>query len=83
MFVVIGTRQLGRLRASSVVDCAVDQATIARELGKMLDTGVDGYDYSDHPYGYGNAARKTVETLARLFAEGRIVPGKQFHDLHV
>ena len=76
----IGDRQRGRLRASSVIDCSTDQASITQSLhrlfsllflAKLLEVR--------SPYGNGGASAAIVETLEqRTFGD---LLKKHFFDL--
>lgn len=79
----IGARQDGRLRASSVVDCAAEREAIAQAIAKVLSsdfrTAIKGLA---NPYGDGGASARTVAAIEGWLAD-RAAPGpKHFHDLH-
>jgi UDP-N-acetylglucosamine 2-epimerase (non-hydrolysing)/GDP/UDP-N,N'-diacetylbacillosamine 2-epimerase (hydrolysing) len=73
----IGNRQEGRLRAASVIDCAMDEAAISAAIAKALSTQVIG---DDNPYGDGQASVRLVETL-RGIADFKSLNYKRFLDL--
>ncbi|MGE5503037.1 MAG: UDP-N-acetylglucosamine 2-epimerase [Actinomycetota bacterium] len=60
----IGSRQQGRVRAQSVIDCGEDRGAIAAAIARALDPGfrasLAGMAY---PFGDGSAARRMVEVL--------------------
>lgn len=56
----IGTRQTGRMRAESVLDCRADSASIVAAIRTALDRGVQP---TLNPYGDGRASEKILEVL--------------------
>jgi GDP/UDP-N,N'-diacetylbacillosamine 2-epimerase (hydrolysing) len=76
----IGDRQLGRLRASSVIDCAPDADSIGRGLAQVFDPGFRAVARAaSNPYGDGGASRRIVEVLSRHPLYDLLK--KTFHDL--
>ena len=75
----IGTRQDGRLRAASVVDCAAERGAIAQAIAHVLTPEFRaGLPLQTHPYGNGGASARTVSIIENWQA----CPGpKRFHDL--
>ena len=76
----IGDRQRGRLKASSVIDCAPIRSDILRAIQRLYaDDFQAGLAKVVNPYGQGGASEKIVEII------GRCDPGtllkKHFHDL--
>jgi GDP/UDP-N,N'-diacetylbacillosamine 2-epimerase (hydrolysing) len=76
----VGDRQKGRLRASSVIDCAADAEEITNALAKLYSpefqsalTGVD------NPYDGGGASQEIVRVLQEVNLEG--ITQKHFHDV--
>lgn len=75
----IGDRQLGRLRAPSIIDCPAEQPAIIAALRCVLD-GRFHPDASDEPpYGRGGASKK-IAGIIRSIDLKRAFP-KHFHDL--
>lgn len=63
----IGTRQQGRLRAASVIDCAEDADEIASAIERALTPGFrESLSDTAPPYGRGGAAQRVVEVLRRV-----------------
>jgi UDP-hydrolysing UDP-N-acetyl-D-glucosamine 2-epimerase len=75
----IGDRQLGRLRAASIIDCPADQATVLAALHTILEGRFHPDDSMPPPYGRGGASAKIAEALQRIDM-ARAFP-KYFHDL--
>lgn len=78
----IGTRQKGRLRAASVVDCAAERGAIARAIVQVLTpafrVAIKG---QLNPYGDGGASARTVAAIEDWLA-GTTGPGpKLFFDM--
>jgi UDP-hydrolysing UDP-N-acetyl-D-glucosamine 2-epimerase len=59
----IGDRQKGRLRASSVIDCAAESRAIGAAIGAAL---ARGRQPATNPYGDGHAAERIVAVLASI-----------------
>jgi UDP-hydrolysing UDP-N-acetyl-D-glucosamine 2-epimerase len=75
----IGDRQLGRLRAASIIDCQADPAAIRAAL-KAIFEGRFHVDPNAHPpYGRGGASEMIAGTLRRI--DLRAAFPKYFHDL--
>jgi UDP-hydrolysing UDP-N-acetyl-D-glucosamine 2-epimerase len=77
----IGDRQLGRLRAASIIDCPADQAAILAALRVIVDGGFEPDLSREPPYGRGGASEKIAETLRKVDLS-RAFP-KHFHDLEL
>lgn len=76
----IGARQKGRLRTSSIIDCAAERGAIAAAIDSALDPGFRARIAAvPHPYGDGSASRKIVAELRRADLAG--LRGKAFYDL--
>jgi UDP-N-acetylglucosamine 2-epimerase len=61
----IGSRQQGRLRAASVIDCEPALAPILAALHRALSPEFrDQARLADNPYGDGQAAQRIVAVLA-------------------
>lgn len=78
----IGSRQAGRLKACSVIDCEPDRAAIAAAL-KRLYSAEFQRSLADvqNPYGEGGASTKIVEQLGRVSLDGLIQ--KTFFDISI
>lgn len=75
----IGDRQSGRLRATSIIDCAVDQAAISAALSMVLE-GRFRPDLSvEPPYGRGGASDRIAGILQTI--DLKSVFPKSFYDL--
>jgi UDP-hydrolysing UDP-N-acetyl-D-glucosamine 2-epimerase len=75
----IGDRQLGRLRAPSIIDCAVDPAAILAALQCILDGRFHPDASIEPPYGRGGASEKIAGIVRRIDLK-RAFP-KHFRDL--
>jgi UDP-hydrolysing UDP-N-acetyl-D-glucosamine 2-epimerase len=76
----IGDRQLGRLRAPSIIDCPSDQTEVLAALRRIL-SGEIHPDSGEPPYGRGGASKKIAGTLRKIDLK-RAFP-KHFCDLAV
>ena len=76
----IGDRQKGRLRASSVIDCAPDRRSIAEAIGRLYSPAFqEALARVENPYGDGGASRRIVRVLAEHPLQGLVQ--KRFYDL--
>ena len=75
----IGDRQLGRLRAASIIDCPADQAAILAALRMILEGRFHPDNSMPPPYGRGGASAKIAEALQKIDVT-RAFP-KYFRDL--
>jgi UDP-N-acetylglucosamine 2-epimerase len=75
----IGDRQLGRLRAASIIDCPADPAAILAALRAILDGRFRVDPAGALPYGRGGASEKIAGTLRKI--DLRAAFPKHFHDL--
>lgn len=75
----IGDRQLGRLRAVSIIDCPADQTEILTALRSILEGQFRPDISREPPYGRGGASEKIAGSLQRIDLT-RAFP-KHFHDL--
>lgn len=74
----IGARQMGRLRAPSIVHAAAEAGAIADAIRIVIDPAFTrAIDPADNPYGHGDAARQIVNILANSTLSGT----KHFHDI--
>lgn len=75
----IGERQLGRLQATSVINCKPDRASIAAALTQLYSPGFQA-NVCDvtNPYGEGGASEAVVKILKKADIGGI---KKKFHDL--
>lgn len=63
----IGDRQQGRVKASSVIDCAVNSDSIYAAINKVVSKAFkDSLKQCINPYGTENASEKIVEVLKTL-----------------
>lgn len=75
-----GPRQSGRLRASSVIDCAEDAAEIAAAIRRAVSPEFRTQAANTTPpYGRSGASHRIVEILKAVSLEGLNL--KKFHDL--
>lgn len=78
----IGSRQTGRLRASSIVDCEGSPTAIAEAISTALGEEFQhALDRTSHPYGDGFVGSRIVEILKTVNLDGILV--KKFHDIPV
>jgi UDP-N-acetylglucosamine 2-epimerase len=75
----IGDRQLGRLRAASIIDCAADQDAILASLRSILEGRFHFDAASEPPYGRGGASQRITDILQTIDLK-RAFP-KRFWDL--
>jgi len=75
----IGTRQEGRARAASVIDCPAEAAAIAAALKKVLSRAFSAKTRKPNPYGDGKTAPKIAAIL--LAKTGGLSVKKVFFDL--
>jgi GDP/UDP-N,N'-diacetylbacillosamine 2-epimerase (hydrolysing) len=76
----VGQRQAGRLRATSVIDCAPAQADIVTALERLSsDEFRDGLRHTENPYGDGGAAERVIRVLRTTSLE--TLASKDFYDL--
>ena len=60
----IGTRQMGRLSADSVLDCGTDKSSIVSAITSALDNDYKNTDVQiNNPYGQGNASQEIIKIL--------------------
>lgn len=77
----IGDRQLGRLRAASVIDCPADRSAVLAAIQSILEGRFQPDNSSEPPYGRGGASEKIAGTLRKIDLS-RAFP-KYFHDLEI
>ena len=75
----IGDRQLGRLRAASLIDCPADTAAIRAALRSIFEGRFRPDPNAVPPYGRGGASEKIAGTLRTI--DLRDAFPKHFHDL--
>jgi GDP/UDP-N,N'-diacetylbacillosamine 2-epimerase (hydrolysing) len=76
----IGSRQNGRLKASSVIDCDPKSEDIFRAINRLYtEEFQDAIKEVRNPYGNGGAAKKIIDVLVRTPFQNLIV--KEFHDI--
>ncbi len=75
----IGDRQLGRLRAASVIDCAIDEAAILASIENILAGHFHPDASVEPPYGRSGASEKISQNLRKIDLS-RAFP-KHFYDL--
>ena len=73
----IGTRQQGRPRATSVIDCAPERDAIAAAISQALAMDCSGVT---NPYGDGHTSERIVAVLKQI-PDFRALLNKRFHDL--
>jgi GDP/UDP-N,N'-diacetylbacillosamine 2-epimerase (hydrolysing) len=76
----VGSRQDGRLRAASVIDCDGDAASVSAALATLLSPAFRaGLAHIDNPYGDGGAAERVVAVLRAVDLASLLY--KRFHDI--
>lgn len=76
----IGDRQKGRIKASSVIDCAPNKAAIQKALEHLIsDTFRQSLADTVNPYGSGPVAQKVAQVLATAPLDG--ILKKSFYSL--
>jgi GDP/UDP-N,N'-diacetylbacillosamine 2-epimerase (hydrolysing) len=76
----IGDRQRGRLKASSVIDCAAERTEIAAAIGTLYSPAFQSRLAAvENPYGQPGAAQRIVDVLEQHPLEG--LTRKKFHDV--
>lgn len=73
----IGTRQQGRPRAESVIDCPPEQGAIAAAIAQALALDCTGVT---NPYGDGHTSERIVAVL-KAIPDFRALLNKSFHDI--
>lgn len=77
----IGSRQNGRLKAASVIDCLEDKKSIVQAIQYALSTDFQNkLPHTVSLYGNGNASEKIVKLLKELPMDSQILQ-KSFYDL--
>ena len=72
----IGNRQLGRLRAASVIDCQPDVTSIKKAIDTLLSSEFQSsLTNLSNPYGKGGVARKIVNVLKTCCLKGIVRKG--------
>ena len=76
----IGDRQKGRLRATSVLDCAATAPAIASAIAQALSAEGQAIAMAtESPYGQGDASRRIHQILKSVPLDGILL--KHFHDI--
>lgn len=76
----IGDRQLGRVQASSIINCDPKTSEIRQAIETLYsDDFRSSLEKTKNPYGEGGASLKIVQTLKECSLEG--ITQKTFHDL--
>jgi UDP-hydrolysing UDP-N-acetyl-D-glucosamine 2-epimerase len=73
----IGERQAGRLKATSVIDCAPSRSAIVQAIKTALGRG---RQEAKNPYGDGSASERIISTLKSV-RDPRALLAKSFHDV--
>lgn len=78
----IGSRQKGRLKAQSIIDCEPIAEDIVSSIKKvLLPEFKEVAKSAKNPYGDGDTSRLIVETIKYFFKEKKIDLKKKFYDL--
>jgi len=76
----VGDRQLGRLQATSVINCKPMEIDISRAIEKLYSPDFQSnLAVTKNPYGEGGASARVVKALKEASLEG--IVKKTFHDL--
>lgn len=76
----IGSRQQGRLKASSVIDCEPNKESILQAFKKLYDNAFqESLKTVQNPYGDEMASKKVVDILKNIDLEDIII--KKFYDI--
>lgn len=75
----IGDRQLGRLRARSIIDCPADEQAVLDALKRIRNGAIGASEFLDPPYGRGGASAK-IAAILRTIDVKQAFP-KYFNDL--
>lgn len=76
----IGSRQKGRVRASSTIDVNANETELTSALSKIYTQEFkDSLNHIVNPYGQGNSSKKVVDVLKKVALSGLQV--KNFYDL--
>ena len=76
----IGERQKGRLKASSVIDCAPSKESILEALNRLYSAPFrESLRSVENPYGEGNASMRILDILRQTDFSGLLK--KSFYDL--
>lgn len=77
----IGTRQSGRIKASSVIDCEADKDSIVSAIRQALTPEFKSLSANCiNPYDHGDSSRQIVEVLKATNLKGLLK--KRFHDIN-
>lgn len=77
----IGDRQRGRLKASSVIDCAPNASSILQAIDNIFSTDfLDRLELTVNPYGKGGASKSIVSFLENMSFDMNLFK-KNFYDL--
>jgi len=78
----IGDRQLGRIKADSVIDCKPNQKSIKKAIIKLFSEDFkEKSKFVVSPYGIGGAAKKIVTELEGISLDG--ILKKSFYDIEL
>lgn len=78
----IGDRQKGRIQGETILNCEPEADSILDAIQKgKSETFLEQIKNVSNPYGDGNTSDKIVETLKKLFQNGRMQVMKKFYDL--
>jgi len=76
----LGERQEGRLKATSVIDCAEERCAIEAAIKKTLSLSFrESMDKTVSPYGEGDASRRIKVVLKEISLKGLVM--KKFYDM--
>lgn len=79
----IGSRQQGRVRAVSVIDCKKDVVSISKALNKALSPSFGrSCMVVENPYGDGRASGKIMQILSEIDLK-KIPIAKKFYDINI
>ena len=80
----IGSRQKGRERANTTIDCSGTKEEILKNLSDILNGKYNNrLKKVESPYGDGNTSSNIVKIIKKFLFEEKIDLKKKFHDIEV
>lgn len=76
----IGDRQKGRLQASSVINCKLDEKSIKDAISIVMSKPKEFYNNVINPYGDGKTTKRFLETFKKEMEKKNVSLKKTFYD---
>lgn len=78
----IGSRQKGRVRAESVIDCACNKEQIVNAIHKAVsEEFYSSLDEMKNPFGDGDVSNKIIMEIKKYYRSNSLMTTKSFYDL--